>query len=70
LKAKYPNGVKFSERGFLDFSEYAMKFENGQSFVVIKAATNRKDDFKAANKAAGITKQPKGYTWHHHLIRM
>jgi hypothetical protein len=66
LKGKYPDGVKFNEKGFPDFSPYAMKFENGNSSVVIQAGLSPKADFAAANKAAGLAKKPKGFTWHHH----
>ncbi len=60
LQAKYPNGVKFNSRGFPEFSPYA------KTTVEIKYTGSRTGDFAAANKAAGFTETPKGYTWHHH----
>jgi RHS repeat-associated protein len=59
LRAKYPNGVKFTDDGFPDFSPYATHN------VQIKMKGNRTTDFTDANQAAGLTSTPDGFTWHH-----
>ncbi len=61
---KYPSGVKFNAAGFPDFSPYAIKS------VKIRMKGNYTTDFTEANKAAGFTKTPDNYTWHHHQDRM
>ena len=55
----HKTGVIF-KNGFPDFSPYAVKT------VEIKQTGNNVVDFAAANLAAGLEVQPKGYTWHHH----
>lgn len=60
LATKYPNGVKFSEEGFPDFSPYA-KYK----VKVDGMKGNAGSDMDAANTAAGFDKTPGGYTWHH-----
>ncbi len=61
LKEKYPESVYFNEKGFPDFGPYAVK-----EVKVPNLIGENWHDFKEANKAAGIKKEPKGYTWHHH----
>jgi hypothetical protein len=51
-------GIPFKCNGCPDFSNVAVKQ------VQIKP-TGSPSDFSAANKAAGLTKTPAGYTWHH-----
>jgi len=63
LKAKYPDGVRFNQRGFADFKPYARK-----EVRIIQKGTRA--DFTAANRAAGFKKTPKGWTWHHVEDRM
>jgi hypothetical protein len=58
---KYPEGVRFSEKGFPDFTPYAQKT------VDITGLIGDHDyDFKEANRIAGIKRIPEGFTWHHH----
>jgi len=57
-------GVPFDESGFPDFSNSLYK--NGINDVNIIPANNRVLDFAAANRAAGYSATPKGFTWHHH----
>ncbi len=56
---KYPDSVKFTERGYPDFSPYSIKT------VKLEGLTGKSGDFTMANKAAGFKETPKGYTWHH-----
>jgi hypothetical protein len=53
-------GIPFDEQGFPDFSGIT-KVE-----VKIEFTGSRPIDFQAANRAAGFSTTPKGYTWHHH----
>ena len=57
-------GVPFDKAGFSNFSKNLYK--GGVNDVMIKPTGNRVADFAAANKAAGSSSTPKGYTWHHH----
>ena len=59
LKRKYQHEIPFTGTGHPDFSRYAIKK------VEIKV-TGKKSDFSAADRAAGYSKRPEGYTWHHH----
>ncbi|WP_210766941.1 HNH endonuclease [Cerasibacillus terrae] len=60
LAKKYPNGVKFTNDGFPDFSPYS------KAKVKIDGLKgNTSSDFTAANKAMGLKSTPSGYTWHH-----
>jgi len=52
--------IPFDAQGFPDFSGVA------KATVKIPQTGNYADDFAAANKAAGFSATPKGYTWHHH----
>jgi flagellar biosynthesis GTPase FlhF len=60
LRIKYPHGVYFTHSGFPDFTRYAIRR------VQINITGNNKIDKVLANKAAGYTKTPKDYVWHHH----
>ncbi len=69
--AKYPNGVPFDANGYPIFDQYAtktVKFDfpslEGKSAGTCLTG-NCTTDFKLANKAAGLTSTPPGYTWHH-----
>ena len=57
-------GVPFDNAGFPDFS--GNLYKGGLNDVLIKPTGNRVADFTAANKAAGYSSTPKGFTWHHH----
>jgi preprotein translocase subunit SecA len=57
---KYPNGIRFDDQGFPDFSPYTTHTVKLEKFV------NYDNDFRDANKLAGFKIEPKGYTWHHH----
>ncbi|KAB2877504.1 HNH endonuclease [bacterium] len=57
-------GVPFDESGFPVFDDYLYK--GGPNDVMIEPTGNDYFDFKAANEAAGYSRTPKGYTWHHH----
>lgn len=62
LKLKYPDGVRFSEKGFPEFSPYA---EQERSIVL---TGDRKKDFQAADKLAGIDadyREEYKLVWHH-----
>ena|GEM_PF-2187863 len=59
LRQKYPHSVPFTGSGHPDFSRYAIK-------KVQIEMTGKTTDFAKANKAAGLTETPTGYTWHHH----
>ncbi len=60
LRRKYPHSVPFTGTGHPDFSRYAIKK------VRIQMTGNTNLDFAIADKAAGLSKRPKDYTWHHH----
>ena len=53
-------GIPFDKSGFPDFSGVA------KAEVKIRQTGTRAGDFRAANEAAGFSKTPEGYTWHHH----
>ncbi|MRM83899.1 HNH endonuclease [Riemerella anatipestifer] len=68
LDELYPNGVKWNERGYPDFS--SLKDKNGNQLVtidVVKLTGDSKKDIANANslylKNGGINET--GYTWHH-----
>jgi hypothetical protein len=58
-------GVPFDAKGFPDFKAAGVVKKE----VTITQTGTRAGDFRAANKAAGFKKTPKGYTWHHHQDR-
>lgn len=61
LAEKYPNGVRFSERGFPDFSPYAKEtavFEPHFSGV-------RELDAPRANRMVHLEETPEDWVWHH-----
>ncbi len=60
LKEKYPEGVKFTEDGYPDFSPYA------KESVTIDMKGDHYHDYKNANAAAGYDETPDDYIWHHH----
>ncbi len=60
LAKKYPDGVKFTKNGFPDFSPYNIKRVEVDDLV-----GDTYYDFIKANKAAGFSSTPLGYTWHH-----
>lgn len=54
--------VPFNTQGYPDFKAAGVV----KTEVAITPTGTRPGDFRAANKAAGLKKTPKGYTWHHH----
>ncbi len=58
------SGVPFDSDGFPDFSNNL--FADGINDVMIVPTSNRTSDFAAANRAAGYSETPEGFTWHHH----
>jgi hypothetical protein len=52
-------GIYYDEHCFPDFSPYS------EVNVTIKMTGNSPVDFAEANKVAGFTNTPTGYTWHH-----
>jgi hypothetical protein len=61
LAEKYPNGVRFSERGFPDFSPYTRetaRFEPHFSGV-------RELDAPRANRMVHLEETPEDWIWHH-----
>lgn len=64
IRESYPDGVRFTEDGFPDFSPYV-----DVQVEVDGLRGDHYEDFKAANRAAGYgdhARSPEGYTWHHH----
>lgn len=62
LRAKYPQGIRFSYEACPQFEPYAMKkvvFPDGFS-------GDRKLDMSIANEIAGLKEQPPNTIWHHH----
>ena len=55
-------GVPFNSRGFPDFKAA----EAVSREVRITQTGTRAGDFRAANEAAGFSRTPEGFTWHHH----
>ena len=68
---KYPNGVPFTEAGYPDFSQYAIKtatFEYPSSTAIANKTCllgNCSSDFTMANTQVGLSSTPTGYVWHH-----
>lgn len=60
LAAKYPDGVRFTNQGFPDFSPYARERVND-----LPLNGRNHHDFRLANEAAGFDRTPRGWTWHH-----
>jgi hypothetical protein len=56
-------GVPFDAQGYLNFSAWR---HPSVSDVRIQLSGNRSTDFARANRAAGLSETPAGYTWHHH----
>lgn len=66
LPAKYrAEGLKIKRNGYPDFEPYALELPTGKKTVRIELTGSRRADEALANKAAGLAKPPKGYTWHH-----
>lgn len=61
LQQKYPNGVRFSNDGFPDFSPYAQR-----TVTLRPTFAGDRSDFALANRRAGLSATPDGFTWHHH----
>jgi RHS repeat-associated protein len=57
-------GLPFDKNGYPNFNGHLYK--GGPNDVRITPTGKREADFAAANKAAGYSSTPKGYTWHHH----
>jgi hypothetical protein len=67
LPKKYrKKGLHFTEDGYPDFAPYAQELPSGKKQVQVKLSGDRDADIRAANKAVGLKRTPKGYTWHHH----
>lgn len=60
LAQKYPNGVRFSNKGFLNFRPYAKK-----TITLENMTGNTAKDIRLANKKAGYSQTPIGFVWHH-----
>jgi hypothetical protein len=63
LREKYPDSVRVSEEGFVDFTPHAI------AEVDIVYTASRTKDYGLADKAAGFDAnkpRPEGYSWHHH----
>src|SRR5262245_9112281 len=61
LAEKYPNGVRFSQAGYADFSPYAREtavFEPHFSGI-------RSLDAPRANRMVHLEETPEGWVWHH-----
>ena len=69
LAKKYPDGVKFTSKGFPDFSPYTVTLPNGKiGKFPFKTTGNRPKDFIEADKFANITeeyRQTNELVWHH-----
>jgi hypothetical protein len=66
LPPKYrEKGLRFKSTGYPDFEPYAMTLPNGKKAVHIELTGSLRQDFAAANKAAGLERTPPGFTWHH-----
>jgi len=65
---KYEDGMRvvYNSKGYPNFSRYLYDGADGLSQVRIPLTGTRAGDFAAANRAAGFTRTPRGYTWHHH----
>ncbi|MGK3979631.1 RHS repeat-associated core domain-containing protein [Sorangium sp. So ce118] len=55
-------GVPFDSAGYPDFRAAGVV----RTEVKITPTGSRPGDFRAANQAAGLSRTPEGYTWHHH----
>jgi len=60
LATKYPNGIKFSKRGFPDFSQHAVKTVD---IGVLNKTSGT--DISKANKKAKLKETPDEMVWHH-----
>lgn len=61
--------IPASKNGYApDFSGTSYLYKatgNQKNIVQVKLTGSLADDFAAANKAAGLSGKPTGYTWHH-----
>ncbi|WP_437879068.1 HNH endonuclease [Sorangium sp. So ce513] len=55
-------GVPFDSAGYPDFRAAGVV----RTEVKITPTGSRPGDSRAANQAAGFSRTPEGYTWHHH----
>lgn len=62
LAARYPDGVRFTNDGFPDFSPYATHTVTFDP----QYQGNTTTDFSNANRLAVLPRTPDDYTWHHH----
>ena len=62
LAEKYPNGVRFTDDGYPDFASYAIATVTFDPNFL----GNHGSDYTEANRKAGLSTMPDGYTWHHH----
>ena len=60
LAKKYPNGVKFTDEGFPDFSPYSV-----DTVKVDGLTGNYRVDAALANRETFRMGTPDGYVWHH-----
>ena len=60
LAAKYPDGVRFSDAGFPDFSPYSRARVQFDDLTGVYAT-----DAAAANRALNLSGTPSGHVWHH-----
>ena len=60
LAARYPDGVRFTDGGFPDFSPYARARVQFDDLTGTYAS-----DAAAANRALNLSGTPSGYVWHH-----
>lgn len=56
-------GVPFDKDGYPDFSKWRHPDVNDVRIVL---TGSRSKDFAEANRLAGLSSTPEGYTWHHH----
>jgi A nuclease of the HNH/ENDO VII superfamily with conserved WHH len=60
LAEEFPKGVRFTRAGYPVFTPYAERREAVDGQVGVRDA-----DFDAANAAAGFSRTPTDFTWHH-----
>jgi hypothetical protein len=68
LRRKYPNGVRFTDDGYPDFSPYVLRNKDGVPYQMVFTNGFRGRDFDApdANRKFGLPKLREDYVWHHH----
>jgi hypothetical protein len=60
LASKYPNGVRFTDHGFPDFTPYSVARTEFDDLSGVY-----RTDAARANAAVGLRSTPDGYVWHH-----